>query len=102
VPELVHAASVAIETGPDDRGRGVGQALMHTVLGAAEALAEPLVGVVAFPPEYYLRFGFHPAGEFAIAAPVAEWQPSFLVRPLTACRDSVRGTFNFPDPLLQA
>ncbi len=57
---------------------------MHTVLGAAEGLDEPLVWVVAFPPEYYLRFGFRAAEEYAIAAPVAEWQPSFLVRPLTA------------------
>jgi putative acetyltransferase len=88
--------------GPDDRGRGIGQALMHTVLGAAEALEEPLVGVVAFPPEYFLRFGFFPAEEYAIAAPVGEWQPSFLVRPLTAYRGSMRGTFSFPDPFLGA
>lgn len=86
--------------GPDDRGRGVGQALMHTVLGAAEAFEEPLVGVVAFPTDYYLRFGFLPAEEYAIAAPVEEWQPSFLVRPLTAYRNSMRGPFSFPDPFL--
>lgn len=99
------ASTVALlppSIGPDDRGGGVGQALMHTVLGAAEALGEPLVGVVAFPTDYYLRFGFHPAEEYAIAAPVEEWQPSFLVRPLTEYRGSMRGTFSFPDPLLGA
>ena len=85
---------------PDQRGRGVGQALMHAILGAAEALGEPMVGLVAFPPEYYARFGFRPAEDYAIAAPVEGWQPSFMVRPLTAYDDSVRGTFTFPDPFL--
>jgi putative acetyltransferase len=86
---------------PDQRGRGVGQALMHAVLGAAEALGEPLVGVVGFPPEFYQRFGFRPAAAYAITAPVEEWQPSFLVRPLTAYSDAQRGTFIFPDPFLK-
>lgn len=86
---------------PKHRGQGVGQALMHTVLGAAEALDEQLVGLVAYPPEYYLRFGFRPAEEYAILAPVESWQPDFLVRPLSACGDSLRGTFTFPDPFLK-
>ncbi|MGH2377050.1 MAG: hypothetical protein ACRDGT_01085 [Candidatus Limnocylindria bacterium] len=68
----------------------------------AEALSEPLVGLVAVPPEYYSRFGFHPAEEYSIAAPVGGWQPYFLVRPLTGYRDSMRGTFAFPDPFLRA
>jgi len=95
-------ALVPPSIGPDDRGRGIGQALMHSVLGGAEALGESLVGLVAFPPEYYVRFGFHPAEEYGIAAPVEEWQPSFLVRPLATYRDSMRGTFSFPDPFLGA
>ena len=73
---------------------------MHAILGAAEALSEPLVALVAVPPEYYARFGFHPAREFAIAAPLDGWEPYFLVRPLTEYRDSMRGTFTFPDPFL--
>jgi putative acetyltransferase len=99
------AAALALvppSIGPDDRGRGIGQALMHSVLGAAEALGESIVGLVAFPPEYYVRFGFQPAEHYAIAAPVEEWQPSFLVRPLATYRDSMRGTFSFPDPFLGA
>ena len=87
---------------PDQRGQGVGQALMHSVLGAAEALGEPLVGLVAVPPEYYDRFGFRPAEEFSIAPPIGGWQPYFLVRPLTGYRDSMRGTFAFPEPFLGA
>lgn len=42
---------------PDQRGRGAGQALMHTVLGAADAAGEPLVGVVAPHPN-----GSHSSG----------------------------------------
>lgn len=82
---------------PDQRGRGVGQALMHAVLGAAEALDEPLAAMVAMPPEYYTRFGFHPAEEYAITTPAGGWRPYFLVRPLTAYTDSLRGTCIFPD-----
>jgi putative acetyltransferase len=79
----------------------VGQALLHAALGAADALDEPIVGVVAFPPEFYARFGFRPAAELGISAPVQGWQLSFMVRPLTAYGDSLRGTFTFPDPFLQ-
>lgn len=86
---------------PNQRGQGVGQALMHSVLGAAEALDEQLVALMGFPPEYYLRFGFRPADEYAISAPVAGWQSDFLVRPLTAWDGSLRGTFTFPDPFLE-
>ena len=75
---------------------------MHSILGSAEALGEPLVGLVAFPREYYLRFGFRPAEEYAIAAPIETSQSDFLVRALTGYRDSMRGTFTFPDPFLGA
>jgi putative acetyltransferase len=85
---------------PDQRGQGVGQALMHAILGAAEALGEPLVGLVAVPPEYYARFGFAAAEEYAIIAPVDDWRPYFQVRPLSAYRDSMRGSFTFPEPFL--
>ncbi len=88
---------------PVQRGRGIGQALMHAILGAAEALGEPLVGLVAVPPEYYARFGFAPAEAYAITAPVEGWRPSYLlVRPLSEYRDSMRGTFTFPEPFLGA
>ena len=87
---------------PDQRGQGVGQALVHAVLGAAEAFGEPLVALVAVPPEYFRRFGFHPAEDSAIAAPVDRWKPYFLVRHLTAYRDSMRGTFKFADAFLGA
>jgi hypothetical protein len=34
---------------------------MHSILGAAEALGEPLVGLVAVPPSTTPGFGSHPA-----------------------------------------
>lgn len=86
---------------PDQRSRGVGQALMHAILDAADALDETLVGLVAYPPEYFGRFGFRPAEDFAVVAPVADWQSSFFVRPLTAYEGGVRGTFTFPEPFLR-
>ena len=42
---------------PDSQRRGVGSALMHAVLGAADALDEPLVALLG-SPAYYSRFGF--------------------------------------------
>ena len=83
---------------PQLRGRGVGQALMHTILGAADALGETIAGLVADPAAYFLRFGFAPGDAYGVAAPVPEWEPYFLVRPLTAYTPALRGTFVFPEP----
>ncbi|GAB1691744.1 GNAT family N-acetyltransferase [Krasilnikovia sp. M28-CT-15] len=82
---------------PAHQRRGVGSALMHAVLGAADALDEPLV-VLLGDPAYYGRFGFVPAADHGIAPPVAEWQPYFQVRPLAAHDPRVRGTFAYAEP----
>ncbi len=50
---------------PDWQRRGVGKALMHAVLGAADALGEPLV-VLLGSTRYYPRFGFRLASEYGI------------------------------------
>ncbi len=42
---------------PDRQGGGVGHALMHSVLGAADATDEPLVALLG-DPAFYRRFGF--------------------------------------------
>ncbi len=44
---------------PAHQRAGVGLALMHAVLGAADALGEPLVALLG-NPRYYARFGFVP------------------------------------------
>jgi len=82
---------------PDRQRAGVGGALMHAVLGAGDALGEPLVALLG-DPRYYRRFGFRLGGEYLISPPVASWQPHFQVRLLTACRPTVRGTFRYAEP----
>jgi putative acetyltransferase len=77
--------------------QGVGQALMHAVLGAADALGEPLVALLG-STDYYPRFGFRLAGEYAITPRHPEWAPHFQVRTLTAYDPSVRGAFTYPEP----
>jgi len=82
---------------PDRQRRGVGSALMHAVLGAADALGEPLVALLG-SPAYYRRFGFRLSGEYRIVPPRPEWQPHFQVRVLTAYHPGLRGTFAYPGP----
>lgn len=82
---------------PDWQRRGVGKALMHAVLGAADALGEPLV-VLLGSAGYYPRFGFRLASEYGITPPHPEWAPHFQVRTLTAYDPAVRGEFAYPKP----
>jgi putative acetyltransferase len=82
---------------PHQQKCGVGSALMHAVLGAADALDEPLV-VLLGHPAYYPRFGFRPAAELGIDPGVPEWGDAFQARPLTAYRADVRGRFRYAPP----
>lgn len=81
---------------PEHQGAGAGKALVHALLGAADALGEPLVAVLG-APQYYGRFGFRPAADYGIAPAVPEWRARFQVRTLTYHR-SVRGTFHHAEP----
>ncbi len=82
---------------PSHQRQGVGAALTHAVLGAADALDEPLVALLG-DPAYYRRFGFRPSAEYHITAPVSDWQPHFQVRALTAHRPAIRGVFTYSAP----
>ncbi|MGH3821668.1 MAG: GNAT family N-acetyltransferase [Pseudonocardiaceae bacterium] len=82
---------------PDQQRRGVGQALMHAVLGAADALDEPLVALLG-DPGYYTRFGFQLAQDFSIVAPASEWKSHFQIRVLTTYAASLSGRFTYPTP----
>jgi putative acetyltransferase len=82
---------------PDWQRRGVGSALMHAILGAADALDEPLVALLG-DPGYYGRFGFRPSQEYRIAPPRPEWRAHFQVRPLANYRPEIRGTFGYAEP----
>ncbi len=82
---------------PSHQRVGVGKALMHAVLGAADALGEPLV-VLLGDPAYYSRFGFRLASDLGITPPVEDWAPYFQARTLTAYTPSLTGPFAYADP----
>jgi len=81
--------------------RGVGSALMHAVLGASDALDEPVV-VLLGNPAYYHRFGFKLASEYGIDPPVPQWASSFQVRTLSTYRPDLRGPFEYAAPFQDA
>ncbi|MGW7352992.1 GNAT family N-acetyltransferase [Streptomyces sp. NPDC054784] len=82
---------------PDQQRRGVGHALVHTVLGAADALGEPFVALLG-SPAYYGRYGFRPATAYGIEPPEAAWGAYFQVRALSAYGPGTRGTFAYAEP----
>ncbi|MGH3932478.1 MAG: GNAT family N-acetyltransferase [Pseudonocardiaceae bacterium] len=81
---------------PDWQRRGVGKALMHAVLGAADALGEPLVALLG-EPEYYGRYGFRACTAYGIEPPKPRWGKYFQVRTLSAYRPCP-GTFAYAKP----
>lgn len=77
---------------PAHQHRGLGSALVHAVVGGAEALGERCV-VLLGSPAYYGRFGFGPADP--VEAPDPRWGEAFQVRRLTAWDGSMRGPFAY-------
>lgn len=82
---------------PDRQRSGVGKALMHAVLGAADALGEPMVALLG-STGYYPRFGFRLASEYGVTPQRPEWEEHFQVRALTAYDPALRGEFAYPEP----
>lgn len=82
---------------PDRQGDGIGSALMHAVLGAADALGDAIVALLG-NPAYYGRFGFAPSRTYDITPPNAAWGDYFQVRTLTAYRPELHGTFHYAAP----
>lgn len=80
---------------PAHQRRGVGSALVHAVLGAAEALGAPLVGLLG-SPGYYSRFGFAPASAHDVVAPDPAWGDYFQVRVFE--RPAPAGPFTYAEP----
>jgi putative acetyltransferase len=81
---------------PDQQRGGVGSALVHAVLGAAQALDEPVV-VLLGDPAYYSRFGFGPASALGIAAPEPQWADLFQALDL-GIGPVPSGTFRYAEP----
>jgi putative acetyltransferase len=82
---------------PDHQRRGVGAALMHAVLAAADALDHPVV-VLLGHVGYYPRFGFRPAESLGIRAPDPAWGEHFQARRLNAWTSTVTGEFRYAAP----
>jgi putative acetyltransferase len=82
---------------PEHQRRGVGLALVHSVLGAADALGEPLVALLG-SPAYYGRFGFRTSTCFGVTAPDPGWGAYFQVRTLSAYEPTARGIFRYAEP----
>ncbi len=79
---------------PDQQGRGVGSALMHGALAAADALG--LRGVVLLGhPTYYPRFGFEAAVDHGVRPPQDWGREYFMLRRLEAWRDGPAGAFRY-------
>jgi len=85
---------------PPRQGAGVGSALVHAVLGAADALDEPIV-VLLGSPLYYHRFGFVLASSCGVVPPVSGWDPHFQVRTLTTYQPDLRGPFEYAEPFVR-
>lgn len=82
---------------PEHQKSGVGSALVHAALGAADALDESVVGLVG-DLDYYARFGFVPGARLGIVPDVADWAAHFQIRALTAYDSAVTGEFHYPAP----
>jgi putative acetyltransferase len=80
---------------PQSQNRGVGTALVHAIVGAADALDEPLIALLG-NPRYYGRFGFERAADHGIEAPDPNYGDDFQVRTLTTATGAERGEFRYP------
>jgi putative acetyltransferase len=67
------------------------------ILGAADALGEPLA-VLLGDPGYYRRFGFRLSTDYQITPPRPHWQPHFQVRVLSGYQPRVHGMFTYAEP----
>lgn len=82
---------------PTHQRCGVGHALMHAVLGAADALDFPIV-VLLGSVSYYSRFGFVPAQSIGLIPPDPSWGEHFQARPLHAWTSTCTGVFKYAAP----
>ena len=82
---------------PELQGVGVGSALVHASIGAADALGEPLIALLG-APDYYGRFGFVASTTHGIRPPEISWGDHFQVRTLTGWDSSITGTFQYASP----
>ncbi|SDP72839.1 putative acetyltransferase [Pedococcus dokdonensis] len=79
---------------PDHQASGVGSALMHATIAAADAVGQRGI-VLLGHPTYYPRFGFGPAADHGITPP-QDWGPAyFMLRRLGSWGDGLSGAFRY-------
>lgn len=80
---------------PPLQRRGIGAALMSSVIVTADQAGEPLIALLG-DPAYYEEFWFEPAARHSVTAPDPRWpQENFMVRPLQAWRPEMAGQFRY-------
>ena len=82
---------------PDVQRSGVGTALMHAMIGAADAHGEPLIALLG-DPAYYSRFGFVRSTDIGVEPPEPAWGVHFRVLPLSNWTAAMTGTFRYAAP----
>ncbi len=82
---------------PKLQNGGFGSALMHAMIGAADALGEPVIALLG-SPDYYRRFGFVAATSIGIAPPEAAWGDFFQALPLSTWTSDMTGQFRYAAP----
>jgi len=82
---------------PSCQGEGVGSALMHAILGAADALGYPAV-VLLGHLGYYPRFGFVSASDVGITTADPAWKDHFQARLLRSWLPTMSGEFRYAAP----
>ena len=82
---------------PGVQRTGIGSALMHAVIAAADALGYPLVALLGHL-DYYPRFGFVPGSRLGVVAPEPEWGDHFQVRTLATWTAGLEGAFRYAAP----
>lgn len=82
---------------PEHEGRGIGSALVRTVLEAADRDGEPLV-VLEGSPGYYGRLGFRYAPDHGIEIDLPDWAPreAAQVCLLSSYDPGLRGKVEYP------
>lgn len=79
---------------PADQGNGVGSALVHAVLAAADALGLP-EAILLGDPGYYRRFGFQLAMPLGVIPPNSTWTKHFQIRTLANWTARRQGMFRY-------
>lgn len=82
---------------PGRQHDGIGSAMMHALIGACDALGEPLIALLG-DPGYYSRFGFVASSELGIEPPEEAWGSYFQARTLSAWSSSITGQFRYAAP----